>query len=268
MRRVVVDRAAVRVAVLMAALTWSAGCSTGPSSQPAAGRGTPQTPAPAVTSRPDPTATTSVSRSPCDNPEGGLCLGQLAAGGAYQTEKFVPQLRYDVPPGWANYEDTPGNFLLVPPKGDLPGVNAGTSDYIGVYTSIAAPDGCDPGPAPGVQTTPEAIAAWVKRNKGLTATSPRKVNIGGLKGLVLDVRMEAGWKKTCPNYGPNTPPLVPLITGMPPSGLDHNVFGRVVVRLYLLAYRGHTLAIEVDDVTGGEHLTQHSRVVDNFQFQT
>jgi hypothetical protein len=47
----------------------------------------------------------------------------------------------------------------VPPHYDLSGVNADTSDFIGVYSTIAAPNGCDPGAAPGVGITPEDLNA-------------------------------------------------------------------------------------------------------------
>ena len=73
----------------------------------------------------------------CPNSEGGQCLGKLKAG-THKTVVFRPTLTYTVPAGWTNFEDTPGNFLLVPARGALPGVNAGTSDFIGVYTSVAA----------------------------------------------------------------------------------------------------------------------------------
>jgi hypothetical protein len=56
-------------------------------------------------------------------------LGALTAG-TYKTRVFHPAISYTVPDGWKNFEDTPGNFLLVPPDGNLPGVNGGTSDLV------------------------------------------------------------------------------------------------------------------------------------------
>jgi hypothetical protein len=82
----------------------------------------------------------SASTPPCSNSDGGVCLGRLR-GSLYQTVTFKPQIRYGVPSGWANYEDTPGNFLLVPPGYDLKGVNAGTSDFIGISPSHATTTG-------------------------------------------------------------------------------------------------------------------------------
>jgi hypothetical protein len=65
-------------------------------------------------------------------------LDELTASQTYKTLMFEPELTYRVPaPGWHNWEDIRGNFLLVPPGNDLSGVDAGTADYLGVYTSVA-----------------------------------------------------------------------------------------------------------------------------------
>jgi hypothetical protein len=112
------------------------------------------------------------------NTDGGECLGPLTAGTAYTTKIFTPQLTYRVStPGWFNYEDTPGNFLPVPPRNDLPGVTAGTSDFLGVYTAIlparvVEPDGCVIQPVPGTWTSPEAVAAWFRGRPNLRASRP------------------------------------------------------------------------------------------------
>ena len=74
--------------------------------------------------------------SGCPDPEGQKCLGKLAPW-RYKTAVSSPTVTYKVLRGWTNFEDTPGNFLLVPSRGDLPGVNAGTRDFIGIYTSVA-----------------------------------------------------------------------------------------------------------------------------------
>ncbi|MEO8899657.1 MAG: hypothetical protein ABI352_09825 [Candidatus Dormibacter sp.] len=82
----------------------------------------------------------------------------------------------------------PGNFLLVPPGGDLPGVNAGTSDYVGVATSIA-PDAqdCSGKRAPGVGPSASDIITWMTQQPGLSTTGRKPVAIGGLRGEVLDI---------------------------------------------------------------------------------
>jgi hypothetical protein len=83
--------------------------------------------------------------SGCPNPEGQQCLGKLTPG-TYKTVVFSPTITYTVPKGWRNFEDTPGNFLLVPSRGDLPGVNAGTSDFVGIYLCCSSPRRLGAGP--------------------------------------------------------------------------------------------------------------------------
>jgi hypothetical protein len=200
----------------------------------------------------------------CPNPEGGACLGPLVAG-TYQTSIFAPQITYVVGDGWANYEDLPGNFLLVPPGNDLAGVNAGTSDYIGIYSSIAVADaGCVEQGAPGVGTTPSDIAAELTGRLGLTTTPPEPVSVGDLEGVVFDIRLADDWSDVCP-FAPDLP-LVPLIIGVPPSGLLHVMIPELTLRLYLLDRSGSTLAIEVNDLSGGENLNGYSAIIDQITF--
>jgi hypothetical protein len=170
-----------------------------------------------------------------------------------------------VPEGWANYEDLPGNFLLVPPGNDLLGVNAGTSDSIGIYSSIAAADaGCEEQAAPGVGTSPSEIAAELTGRLGLTTTTPTPVSVGGLEGVVFDIRQAEDWSDVCP-FAPDLP-LVPLIIGVPPSSLHHVMIPELTLRLYLLDSSESTLAIEVNDVSDGENLDGYSTIIDQFIF--
>jgi hypothetical protein len=200
----------------------------------------------------------------CPNSEGGDCRGRLAAG-TYNTVVFAPALTYTVPKGWQNFEDTPGNFLLVPPGQSLHGVNANTSDFIGVYTAVAAvKQRCGDTRAPGVGVTPSAIARFLTGLPGINPATPRPVDVGGLRGLVVDLSMQESWKKTCPVL-PGTP-LIGLIVGRPPSGLYHGLEPWMAWRLYLLRYRRGALAIEVDDTSGGKRLNDYAAVVKQFAF--
>ena len=81
---------------------------------------------------------------------------------------------YSVPdPGWLNYEDTPGNFLLVPPGNDVNGLGTGASDFIGVYTSVApsqftGAETCEVQPVPDVQASPQGMVDWMRRRHWTT----------------------------------------------------------------------------------------------------
>jgi hypothetical protein len=198
----------------------------------------------------------------CPNPEGGVCLGPIAAG-TYTTENFDPTLTYSVPEGWSNFEDTTGNFLLVPPGYDLSGVNGDTGDFIGVYAKVAAPNGCDPGTAPGVGFAPADLKAWYEQQPGLEVTSEPTL-VGGRKGFVLEIRMRDPWKETCP-YA-NGHPIVPLLVGVGRTGLDHNIGGGRAWRLYLLENGTGTMAVEVVDIADAGHLAGYAKIVEAMVF--
>jgi hypothetical protein len=261
----------LRPMIVLVAAVVIAGCSSGaaspagPTPPVAATPSAPASNVPSASQRATSTSSPGPSLAPCPNPEGGLCLGPIAAG-TYTTVLFQPALTYTVRSGWANLEDTPGNFLLLPPGFDLPGVNAGTSDFIGVYTQVALDrDDCTEGPAPGIGFTPAAIGAALTKRAGLVTTEPEPVSIGGLDGVVLDIQLDPKWTKGC-FYAPGVP-LVPILEGRPPSGLEHNVIPAQTMRLYLLEYRDGSLAIEVNDVaTAGSHLGGYSDVVTTFDF--
>ena len=138
-------------------------------------------------------------------------------------------------------------------------------DYVAIAASVAplSPT-CSGEAAAGVKLTAAAIAKWMTKQPGLKTTAPKAVSVGGLKGVVLDVRLADGWKKSCP-YA-NGAPMVPLIRGLAPSDFDHSMIPGLAIRQYLLDDAGAVLGIEVDDVTGGSHLDQYSDVVDTFRF--
>lgn len=215
---------------------------------------------PAASSQP---AQTAPLPARCTNAEGGRCLGRVKAG-TYTTVEFNPKLSYTVPDGWFNYEDTPGNFLLVPPYGNLPGVNAGTSDFIGVYTSVAAEGhDCSAHTTADAPDTPAGIAGYVRRRHGLITTAPRPVTVGGLSGLEIQIRLAHGAGLHCPGYAP---PYYPVIIGVGGTGLDHGMIPDLTMRLYLLEYAGAVLAVEVDDLAHGRRLSAYDRIVRRFQF--
>ena len=208
----------------------------------------------ATESRAHSTPTASASTPPkCPNPEGAACLGALNASTTYTTQVFTPQLTYRVPTGgWFNYEDTPGNFLLVPPGDDLAGVTAGTSDFIGVYTSvvpaqITEPNGCVIEPFAG-PWTPAKMASWFKKQPDLTTSRALPASIGGLRGVVVDLRTKPGAKlNSCTDQGHRIK-LAGLFTGQSPSSLDHAVIPGMTMRLIMLAAAGKVLVLELDDI--------------------
>ena len=167
--------------------------------------------------------------------------------------------------GWGNYEDTPGNFLLVPPHGHLKGVNRATSDFIGVYTSVLAhANRCASIQAPGVGTSPASIMEWLQHDPAFDASPAQRVAVGGLTGSVTTLRVDKSWTMTCPGAG--GVPIAPLIVGSLGTFLDHQLIPGQATRLYLLGYNNATLAIEVVDIKDAGHLAAYSRLVNHLVF--
>jgi hypothetical protein len=228
-------------------------------------------------STPDAVAATSSAAEPapppCLNPEGGSCVGSLATGDTHTTVAFVPAISYSAPrAGWSNYEDTAGNFLLVPPGNDLPGVNAGTSDFIGVYRAIAPSrfdqlPTCSAALVPKMAPTPDAMMKWLGGQSALTVRPPSHVTVGGLRGLVTDVRTKPGARLPTCREGGDSVTVFLLFSGVPPSSLDHGVIAGMTMRLYLLSYHGQVLAVEIDDLDRAPGtLADYSAVVERLKF--
>jgi hypothetical protein len=216
-------------------------------------------------------ATTSPSASPsarpCPNPYEGnanKCLGVLAAG-TYSTQVFEPPITYTVGDNWGNYEDLPGNFLLVPPDQSLDGVNADTSDFIGIYSGVAAAaSSCEEVPEPTAIRSPAGMAAWFTGHHGLKATSA-PTSIGGLDGFVIDMRLDPTWTGSCP-FAHDGEPLVPILVGTGPAGLHHVLNASFAMRLYVLYFAGRVVGIEVVDHPGGLGVDDYAAVVEALKF--
>jgi hypothetical protein len=209
----------------------------------------PTASAPPAASSPTPTSTpvAEPTRPTCPSPHGGSCLGPLEPG-TYETVRFVTPITYTVPAGWANFEDLPGNFLLIPPGGSNDGVDAGTSDYIGIYQGVeiaVAVEACRAAPDPEVGRSPEAMLAALAASPGLAVTEPEPVVIGGLEGLSADIRLVEGWEGTCPD----APfPLVPLTIGGSPAELEHAQIPMMTTRLSILELGDTNIVIEISDI--------------------
>jgi predicted Ser/Thr protein kinase len=204
----------------------------------------------------------------CAVPFGGTCAGELTPGTHHSTT-LRPKLTYTVPIGWTNETDHPGDVNLIPPHNDWQenSINNGTSDYLGVFTSVAvAKSWC--GEGHGSIRGPAAFAAWLRKQPGMAVTPPRPVTLGGLRGFVVTIREALGWTKPCPWSHGQPAADTTVIAGVPPSpvGMLHGVGPRpAVMRLWLLGYHGGTLGIELDAIAERK-LDEYSRVVRTFRF--
>ena len=214
---------------------------------------------------PTPTATPSTC-NPLE--DGGPCLGLLSLG-TYTTKVFTPSITYTVTDGWGNWEDLPGNFLLVPPGEELAGVNGDVSDFIGIYHGVAAAAAdCQEAPEPGVGSSAQALADWFSNHPGLDASEPVPVVIGGLSGLVLDVTIAADWTGSC-SFAQARERLVPLIVGTGPARLHRILNASFTTRLYLLDLVDGNIVIEVVDHPEVDlGLDDYAVIVESIKFAT
>ena len=247
-------------------LVVSACAGASPSATPASGASEPASASPTATPS-ESTSPTASTRPGCPDPYHGACLGPIR-GGTYTTVQFQPPITYRVPAGgWYNSEDVPGLFVLIPPGFSVHfRTNEPTGDYILIATSVVAANAdCTESEQPGVEHTAAALAAEFAQRPGLTTTTPTPVSVGGLQGLVLDIRMADGWTQTCFYSGGK--PAVPLIRGVGFSRLDNPICDPgCTTRVYLLDGSGTTLAIELVDNSGGSHLDGYSAIVDELTF--
>jgi hypothetical protein len=192
----------------------------------------------------------SASAGPSCPPDGGTCLGDLAAG-THATATFQPAITYTVPAGWTNGLDLPSNVLLsraTDPVEDFYGGNG-----IEVMGDVAAAaQNCDETAEPGVGRTADQLARWVAGLPGVQAGSPRPAAVGGLSGFVVDLRLVDTWTKTCPFADE---PVVPLmVVGDPAQFHPTRTFiaKGMSLRLYLLDRPdGGNLLINVVDIPDG-----------------
>lgn len=118
------------------------------------------------------------------------CLGLLAAG-EHATTVFSPPLRFTVPAGWQNLEQSGGTFDLRPL--DRPG------DVIQIL-ALPVPVGADGRAASGIVTADE-LAALLASRPDLEVTEPASTTVGGHQATMIDVAVRsdaAGLVHDCP----------------------------------------------------------------------
>ena len=102
--------------------------------------------------------------------------------------------------------------------------------------------------------------AWFRGQPGFEPFTAKPASVGGLAGLVVDLRMRRGWTKTCPwSHGF---PAQQVLTGLDPSPeqMNHSLLPQpTVMRLYLLHYKGGTLGVEIDEVSGDARLAAYKQ---------
>jgi len=206
-----------------------------------------------------------------------LCLGELDTG-TYQSQYFVPRLdpgatwepdfgglMYTVPEGWANSNDGPDSFELVPAAEMPPVSESDRLRNIGVFRQPSAmtQDGpCSDEVEPGVGRTVDDLVAWLQTVSGLVTTEPTPITINGRSGQTLDISLDPSWTATCEGESER------LLTYLNPGlavGEDQRV------RLILLDL-GETDVVAIgvwtrDQSTFDDFISEAMQVVESFRFK-
>ncbi|MEW5990075.1 MAG: hypothetical protein AB1736_01865 [Chloroflexota bacterium] len=150
----------------------------------------------ATTPTPTPTVTPEVTSAPtssaCQPSEPG-CRGALASG-IHFSDQLVTPLRYSVPEGWRKELDVPGALNLVA-NGTTP------ETFIAVWPDwqIMSQSDCANRPEEGLGRGVSDLVTFLVDHPGLVASPPEAVVLGGLPGIVLDIRRDEAWTGPCPN---------------------------------------------------------------------
>jgi hypothetical protein len=157
-----------------------------------------------------------------------------------------------------------GEYILLPP-GSHP-TEGGPRDWIAFEANVTLmPVGCPPPGTDVFDPKKKAvdIASWMASRAHLTTSQPRPISVGGLSGVVIDVRLADGAPPECFDV-----PAVMLVHGLPPSdGYDQAIGPRAAMRFYFFDQGEEVLMIEIDDVSNGDRLDEFSDVVDTVRFQ-
>jgi hypothetical protein len=163
--------------------------------------------------------------------------------GTYTSAAFRPAVTYTVPAGWRIVSDSADYFALQPVGSEVTGIHL-FRDPLAASQDAACPTIAEP----GVGKLSLELATWIRGLRGIIASSPRIVTVGGLRGVELDLALNTGWTASCP-FAEGVP-TVPLFVGADGS-LRWVVAGNERLRVDLLDVPGGgTVVVDVDAFDG------------------
>jgi len=201
------------------------------------------------------------------------CRGSLDPG-MYTSVVFVPRLTYTVPDGWYNKFDQSRGYGLMPDSAENRASLDGTSfgrTWIELQRDLAVTRAdCRELPEPDIGRTASDVVAALSARDGLVVSERALVEVGGLRGFTIDLRLEEGWTGVCPQ---SEDPVVPLLIdpfASPGTGLH---WGAIAGERYRLTFldlpEGGTVLVAVYSATEtgwDEYLAAAEAVIDTFEF--
>jgi hypothetical protein len=208
------------------------------------GIGGPQSPAPTATN------------SPYSCPSGkGACLGPLSPG-TYHSSEFDPRFAVDVPEGWTNTLDVPGQYDLSYDAGSSYRYPDGTSfhDGISIFRKPIAESSAKDEAEAGVGQNASALATWLSEHVDVVASQPVAVTVNGADGFRVTVAPRAG-PRAKPDHCTTDHGLDQCESlfrgGDPTYSFGFGIVGPESVVVYLLDLpSGETVMVVIDDVDG------------------
>jgi hypothetical protein len=225
---------------LLIACSLIAACQAGATPSTSGVGASPPSPTPLLVTLPRPTDIP--TDGACE--EEHICLGLLEPSKSYTTRAFQPSMTLSVPSaGWENLSDESFVFQLL--AIDSPG------DAIAFFrgASAANPDGS----SADVPGTVAGLSDWLAANALLDVTPAKRISLGGLHGVTMDIEIATG----AANHPADCPvqTCVPILRGADPSAKppwhwDWGSGDGERQRLYLLEANDGVVAIFVDSYDG------------------
>jgi len=173
-----------------------------------------------------------------------VCLGLLGAGTTYHTKAFAPAITLRMPvAAWENLADEAAVFQLLP---------IGTpGDAIAFFRGARAV--AADGSFAQVKATVDGLTTWLGSHELLHVTPAKRVTVGGLSGLTMDITIAPGavsHPSDCPVQTCVTIFKGQDLSARPPWHWDWGSAGTETQRLYLLKATDGVVAIFVDSLDG------------------
>lgn len=179
---------------------------------------------------------------PAATPAASSPTASALPAGTYTSTAFRPGVTFTLPDGWVIASDTAGYFQVHPVESDLVGLHL----FRDVFAASQDP-ACPTAAEPGVGTTSTELVTWIRGLAGLSVAAPVLVDVGGLRGVGVDIAIAAGWTQSC-SFA-NGVPTVPLLTDG--AGLRWVIAGSERLRLYVLDVPdGGTVIVDLDAFDG------------------
>jgi hypothetical protein len=162
------------------------------------------------------------------------CLGDLEAG-TYKSQYIAPRvdpgaewqpdfgaLTYTVPGGWAQVDDFPETFGLMP-SSDYAGWPANDNDVSSLFVfaqprALSQDTPCSGDVDPSVERTVGGLVGWLRELPGLVVADAASITVDGRLGTAVDLRIDPSWTTAC--GGGTTPEILYMTPEVGIFGLE------------------------------------------------